>query len=166
MSTYHGRFRTNYFHVTDVEKFKNLMSRIVTDAFLEVFCTSSHNTQQTTESTRFSVGFGGGCALLGVADTPQRDISDTFKCQPIEQAGWNEAFQEADFDQMVSELQEILPDNDAIIIMNSGYENLRYMVGEAIIITKNNCKHISVGDIAKTEACRMLGMDWDTCLEY
>lgn len=29
MSTYHGRFRTNYFHVTDVEKFKNLMSRIL-----------------------------------------------------------------------------------------------------------------------------------------
>lgn len=166
MSTYHGRFRTNYFHVTDMEKFKNIMSRVVANVFFEVFSRSPHSPQKSTDVADVSVGFGGGCALLGVVNTTQREINDSFQCQPIEQAGWDESSQEADFDQMVSELQDILPDNEAIIIMSSGYENLRYMVGEALIITNNNCKHISVSDVAKTEASRMLGMDWDTCLEY
>ena len=43
------------------------------------------------------------------------------------------------YDTMIAQLQAIVPEDEAIIIMSSGHEKLRYVVGEVTVITKNDC---------------------------
>lgn len=57
---------------------------------------------------------------------------------------------------IVSELQAILPDDEAIIITEVGNAKLRYLVGWCTIITKDAQYDINVQEIAKDKARELL----------
>lgn len=58
-------------------------------------------------------------------------------------------------------------DNDAVIILETGHEKLRYLVGSAIVITSQDYAHLDITHFASTKAAEMLGNpDWQTQCEY
>lgn len=62
---------------------------------------------------------------------------------------------EANYDEWLHQLQKIVADDDAIIIMEAGYENLRYVSGYFTVVTS---KAIKNGDLEATalEAAKKL----------
>ena len=141
MANYIGVFRSNYFQVTDEEKFKGIVSRM-----------SSGEGPVTLFTERAPYyGFGGDGSLSGVVSEDDAE-SD---------------FPEADFHLMVQELQDILPDDEAIIIMSAGHEKFRYVSGWTCIITKDGYDYIDMTESAKEKAKELLkNEDWDTLCEY
>lgn len=43
-------------------------------------------------------------------------------------------FDDNSYDRFITKLQECIADKDAVIIMESGHEKLRYLIGSALII--------------------------------
>ena len=67
------------------------------------------------------------------------------------------------YDAFINGLQEHVAENDAVIIFEVGNENLRYVVGSAEIITSNDCKYISIQDLATKQTAEMLqNPEWKT----
>lgn len=141
MANYNGVFRSNYFQVTDEEKFKDIVSRM---------CSGNGSVVLFTERAPY-YGFGGDGSLSGVVlkDDAESDSP------------------EADFDLMVQELQDILPADEAIIIMSAGHEKFRYVSGWASIITKDGYDYIDMTESAKEKAKKLLKNEtWNTLCEY
>jgi len=64
-------------------------------------------------------------------------------------------------------LQSFLAEGDAIIISQAGAEKLRYVVGLAEIITKNDYKVVTIKDESMRVARELLGnAEWATRNEY
>lgn len=57
---------------------------------------------------------------------------------------------------LLEELKKILLEDDAIIIINIGYEKMRYLTGGCDVITKNNIEYIDIINVALKTARRML----------
>lgn len=64
------------------------------------------------------------------------------------------------------ELQTILPDDDAMILLESGYEKLRYVTGFATIVTNKKITFLDLSDLAVKTAGKMLGIDFKTEMDY
>lgn len=45
----------------------------------------------------------------------------------------------------------------AVIIQESGAEKLRYLVGSALVITRDHCEYFNILNLAIDEACKLLG---------
>lgn len=59
-----------------------------------------------------------------------------------------------------------MAEDDAVILLESGHEQLRYVYGSATIITSSDQCFLSISDLAKSKAANMLGnSDWDTQCE-
>lgn len=146
MANYYGAFRTNYFQVSNEEKLKDIVSRMSAgEDSVDLF---------TNHAPYY--GFGGYGLLCGVFQKCENGKEDESAYDI-----------EADFDLMVKELQAILPNNEAIIIMNVGHEKLRYVTGHTVIITHSDCSYIDMACAAKAKAKEMVGdTDWDTVCEY
>jgi hypothetical protein len=142
MANYCGRTRTNYFRVTDEEKFRQVMANVLcSDDDLEIF-------EEDGESGK-KFGF---CCCGVIQGTKQ--LLDDEDC-------------EEDYDEFIRLLQEVVADDDAIIITEVGYEKLRYLVGRSEIITKTGFKVISLRDATLEAAKTLLGNpDYDTEVEY
>ena len=67
---------------------------------------------------------------------------------------------------IIAKLQECLADKDAVIIMESGHEKLRYVTGSALIITSSETKYLDITKLAVEEAGKMLGKDFTTRVDY
>lgn len=60
-----------------------------------------------------------------------------------------------------------MADDDAVIIMESGAEKLRYVAGLATVITSNDCEYLDIGQLAVQKASSMLGSPvWSTRCDY
>ena len=108
MANYCCTIRTNYFHVKDEDKFRDLMSRVYG-------CEDSIHLWEEKDSDGKAVfGFGvyGGIAGLRNAQEDEDDDVD-----------------ESSYDEFIDGLQSCVADNDAIIIMEAGNEKMRYVVG-------------------------------------
>lgn len=71
------------------------------------------------------------------------------------------------FDLFLSELQKILPEDEAFIYMESGAEKLRYITGFSIVVTRNEIKNVNIISDALRLAKQMLNNeDFDTQMEY
>lgn len=138
MANYTATFRTNYFRVTDKEKFQNAVSSMyVSDGNVEVY----------EENGCFM--FGGDGNLMGAIPEPAEEGD------------------EPDFALMVEQLQDVLPDGEAILLMTAGHEKLRYVVGTTLVITKKEHKFIDMKDVAMIAAREMLDdPKWNTRCEY
>jgi len=129
MANYYGFTRTNYFSVTDDEKFRQIIA--------DSYC-SSGNIEIFKYNTERSIKYGFGCygEICGIRALQDDD--------------------ENDYDAFVSSLQSVLADSEAIIITEVGYENLRYLIGQSHVITKSNSIFVDLRDRALAEARVML----------
>lgn len=127
MANYYATSRTNYFRVTDEEKYQEIFSKLSSEAGIEDF-------SETKDDGSIIHGFGSYSNIAFENEDDDGNFSDTL-----------------------SELQKILPEDEAFIYLESGYEKLRYVTGFYIIVTKDR---ISSGDIhthAIEKAREMLG---------
>ena len=70
-------------------------------------------------------------------------------------------------DEDVDALQECVADDDAVIILESGNEKLRYIIGGATIITSKSSEYVDITSVAKDKAAKMLNNpNWQTRCEY
>ena len=138
MANYHGFTRTNYFTVTDEDKFRQIMSNCVCDENpIEVFDCIETNGNKV---------FGFGCygSILGLPD-----MTDD---EEFEEDG----DYDYSFDALCEALQEVIDKDDAVIITEVGYEKLRYLVGISTIITHAKIEMVSLHDSALNAAREML----------
>lgn len=132
MANYCCTIRTNYFHVKDDEAFRALMSRAYgCEDSVELW-------EDKDENGKTVFGFGTYGGISGLRDLDDGDIDDSS------------------YDNFIDCLQESVADDDAIIILESGNEKMRYVIGSATIITGSEHKYIDITDIATKEAAEML----------
>lgn len=141
MANYCCATRTNYFHVKDPVVFKEFMKTVSTsDDYVSVWDEKDENGDPV---------FGFGCygTIYGIAHDGD-DVDD-------------------DYDEFVNGLAELVAEDDAIIIMESGNEKLRYVVGSALVITSKHGEYFSIDSIAAQAAAEILGNpNWKTRLDY
>ena len=142
MPTYACALRTNYFRVKDEAAFLALMSRAYPSVI--VF-------DREEDGVKF-FGFGTYDGIAGLKNAVADEDDDA---------------DEANYDEFISELQKCVAADDAIIILESGHEKLRYVTGIAEIITANAYKAVHIQEIAAQVAAQMLGQpSWTTRCEY
>lgn len=146
MANYCCAVRTNYFRVKDEDAFRELMSRAY----------GSEDTislwEKTTGDGAKLFGFGcyGGIGGVRNAQVDEDDDAD-----------------ETAYDEFVDELQKCVASDDAIIIMESGSEKLRYVIGQATIITEKDCQYIGIDQESMQRARQMLdNPGWCTACCY
>lgn len=146
MANYLCSVRTNYFHVKDEDKFREMMSQVYG-------CEDSVDLWQETDNEGKTV-FGFGCygGISGVINAKEDE---------------NEDVDETAFDEFISGLQKCVADDDAIIIFEVGNEKLRYLVGSATVITSKSIEYLNIQQLAIQLAQGLLDNDdWQTSCEY
>jgi hypothetical protein len=119
MAQYTAWTRTNYFAVTDEDKFREIMAA----------CVSSEEDELTIIESKESpnkVGFLCGGTILGIRDGEDSDDGEYD----------DTAFHAA--------IQSVLADGDAIIITEVGHELMRYLYGHVTVITKHDIKAVNL----------------------
>ena len=72
-----------------------------------------------------------------------------------------------DFDLFLSELQKHIAPEDAVILMESGHEKLRYVTGFATVITSGGIETISIDELAISKAREMLkNIEYSPKMDY
>lgn len=71
-----------------------------------------------------------------------------------------------DFGVFLTELQKILPENEAFIYFESGHEKMRYITGFALVCTHTSISYMNIVDWAKQEAKRLISPEYETQTEY
>ena len=72
-------------------------------------------------------------------------------------------FEDCDYDEFVNGLSELVAEDDAIIILESGNEKLRYVTGCALVITSKDSEYMEIDALAAQRAAEMLGNPgWQT----
>lgn len=145
MANYCCSIRTNYFHVKDPDKFKKFMENVVA-------CEDTVDVWEETNKYGETV-FGFGCysPILGIGSEYNED-NDDF---------------DYNYDDFVTGLSSLVANDDAIIILESGNEKLRYIVGSATIITSKGYEYLDISTAAVRTAAEMLGnASWDTEIDY
>ena len=67
----------------------------------------------------------------------------------------------------IFELQDIIPDDDCIIVMESGHENLRYVDGIGYVITKERIESLSIMSWVQQKAKELMqDPDYTTQIDY
>jgi len=133
MANYCGFIRSNYFRVTDGNRFREIIADCSCEDRLDIF-------EDDAESNIFGFGCYGciyGLREPGVEDS---ELSD-------------------DMDRFYAALQEVLHKDDAILITEVGYEKLRYLIGYTIIITKDGIDAVDLRSEAFKKAGEMLGVE-------
>lgn len=98
--------------------------------------------------------FGFGC-YSGISGVKNAQDDDDDACD------------ESAYDEFIEELQKCIADDDAVIILESGNEKLRYVTGSAEIITSQEVGYLSIIDLATKKAAEMLGNPaWKTKCDY
>lgn len=136
MANYYCTCRTNYFKVTDEDKYKELFENLEAEDIIEDF------TEETEDGT---ILHGFGC--YASIDYPSKE-------------------DEYDFDEFIKGIQSILPDDEAFMFFESGHEKLRYVVGYCTVVTNKEIRYMSLDNWAKTQAKEILGEDFTTSTTY
>lgn len=69
--------------------------------------------------------------------------------------------------EIFNELQPILPDGEALIFKEVGYEKLRYVSGYVIVVTNKEVKSTNLDEIALKLAAEVLGVEkFETQMSY
>lgn len=141
MADYRCKNRSNYFRVLDEEKYQKIVSRM----------SSSDGYFETGKKER------------------DGQLHHNFVCEGqimYVPEGWEEDCDEDEaIGQFYEDIQQILPDDEAVIITKIGHEKLCYLTGFATVITKNQVEHLDIWDLAEEKAGQILGRPFraDTC---
>ena len=150
MANYCCAVRTNYFHVKNSDAFRDFMKNVEG-------CEDKVDVWEKTDSNGDLV-FGFGCygGISGYFDHDEDITDDEADCD-----------YEAAYDRFIDGLKEHVAENDAVIIMESGNEKLRYLVGQAEIITSEKYDFVDLMHAAISKAVEMLGNDaYNTSCSY
>lgn len=131
MANYNCTIRTNYFRVKDADKFKEFMSDVYgSEDEIKVF-------EETDKDGVTRYGFGCCGQIRGVCPTNEDGIFSGYAA-------------------FIEGLQELVVEDDAIIIFETGSDGLRYFTGTADVITTNGHKYLRIEDWATKVAAKML----------
>lgn len=139
MANYIAAVRTNYFRVTDEERYAELFSGLTSEDTIGDFT--------KTEDGVICHGFG----TYGTIDWYAED---------------DEYHEDPSFDYFLDELQKILPEDEAFMYFEAGHEKLRYISGWATIVTSKEIKCMSLGEWALDTAKELLGENFTTQIAY
>lgn len=134
MANYCSNSRTNYFRVTDEAKYAELFANLV--------CKEGkiHDFSKIDEDGVHLHGFGSYSSID--YKVPTQDSTVDF---------------DSDFDVFLTELQKILPSDEAFIYREIGHAKLRYVYGYSIVVTNNKIESIDISEGAEDLARKMLG---------
>lgn len=137
MANYESVTRSNYFHVKNEDAFSKFMDTVSGD---DMHCWSDKDEDGNTV-----YAFGCYGSIYGV---PNGDENN-------------------DFDLFLSKLQKHIAPEDAVILMESGHEKIRYVTGYATIITSCKIETISITDLGMAKAKEILkNQEYRTKLDY
>ena len=137
MANYAAVARTNYFRVTDEEKYQKLFKNLRPEGHVVDF--------SCVVDDQIWHGFG------AFTDITYGDEENSY----------------SDIDIFITKLQDILPDDEAFIYVESGHENLRAVTGYYIVATKKEIRYGNMCEQAARVAGELLGdPEWKTQLEY
>lgn len=147
MANYYCRTRTNYFRVKVPEEFRAFMGGVRgTGDGVELW-------EEKGNAGELFFGFGTIGDIAGWYDPSNK--SDEAEDD------------DAAYDAFICGLQRHIAADDAVIILETGYEKLNYIVGSALIVTSNATGHIDLTGIACKKAAEMLGNPtWTTKCDY
>ena len=140
MANYEAVSRTNYFRVTDEEKYQKLFSNLVANDDIYDFT-------ETKDGATYH-GFGS-----------YSSISYRLKLSEPTEDG-NEY--DYDFDKFLYGIQDILPDDEAFIYFEVGNEKLRYVNAYAFLVTKEKIDSVDLDMAAKELVQEILGKTFET----
>jgi len=154
MADYYAKVRTNYFSVTDEDKFHRLMEMCASNGGrVEVFSEKSAG----DEPTKF--GFYCDGSILGLL-APHDD-------EEPEDLNYEACDDEHDMDLFYKFLQKLVTKDDAVIITEVGSEKMCYLFGVCVIITQSEIRVLDLQGMAMTEARVMLNNpDYTTQMDY
>ena len=140
MANSQGRMRTNYFRVTDVERFKEIIAKVQGHEGEEVITFN-----KTIDGETF-YGFGCTAQLQGYYDDEAEEYS---------------------YDAFLDDLQTVVTPGDAVVIMEISYEKLRYISASAIIVTSERTESMDFAQLVLKKAAEVVGNpDYRTKIEY
>lgn len=142
MANYCCAMRSNYFRVKDPDEFRSFICSVcTTDDALSLW-----EKEDASGNKLFAFGsYGNVCGF--------DDIDDDVYDNP--------------YDEFVRRLQRCVADDDAIVILEAGNENLRYVVGFATIVTSNSVKTLDLSEFAVSTAALILeNNEWHTEMDY
>lgn len=148
MANYYCAVRTNYFRVKDPDAFKRFMARVVgAEERVDVW---EEEERDEAGNPVFAFGCYGSILGIGIGYDPETDDFDDY-----------------DFDGFVNGLSELVADDDAIIILESGHEKLRYVTGSAYVITSTGSSYMDINVLAAQRAAELLkNPGWKTKISY
>lgn len=140
MANYFGFTRTNYFSVTDEEKLRDIVNRIIWDSEDDGFFEERDG--------MFAFGeYGSICGLRRAESEDSCDAEEDYD---------EDCDDEFEADAVYEALQSIVAPDDAIIITEIGYEKLRYLVGYAVVITSKAIETVELRTDAVNASRRLL----------
>lgn len=147
MANYECAVRSNYFSVKDEKGFLEFMKHVY-DIYEDAVDVWS---KRIDGETKYAFGCYGG-----IAGYFKGNIDDAY---PEDWEGMHDDFAEG--------LQKFVSDYDAVIIMETGHEKLRCLVGSVWVITKDNRRYEEISDIGREMAKRMLkDKNYETVFDY
>lgn len=180
MSTFTGRFRSNYFRVKDEAAFKEFMSAagFGENSKYNPFWTS------TDEKGRTVYAFGSCTGSVNetidpffqiALDHPEfprfshekgyRDLTGfneaNFPYAFLEAHGLEEPETDDTFSNFCLALQSHVADDDAIVIVEAGFEKLRYVGADGTIITKSRIQTLTFGSYVSRCLKGIMGQDYN-----
>ena len=145
MANYMGVSRTNYFRVTDESKYQELFNNLCSEDEIHDF------TKEKDGVIYHGFGCYGSVEYMVNVTVEGESEEDDY---------------EYDFDTFLKELQQIIPDDEAFMYFESGYEKLRYVTGFVIVCTNKEIKSMSLESWAITQVKQLLGENFTTQIEY
>lgn len=145
MANYYASTRTNYFRVKDPDAFREFMKTV------EASDDGVHLWEEEGKDGEVLFGFGCYGSICGV----RQKNPDDDECE------FDDG--ECDYEEFVNGLSDHVAKGDAVIVMESGSEKLRYIVGSALIVTSSDSDFLDIEQMACARAAEMLGnKDWKT----
>lgn len=159
-----SKIRTNYFGVTDVDKFIAILNccdsedgelHYVTED--DSITTADNSERSDGRNTKYTLISEGDIAGIRIP-TGQCD-GECNKCFE-----YDECYEyETSFDAFLEALQSVLAPNDAIIMMGLSYEKMVHLNAWSIVITPDAISDFDLEDISLAEARRLLNnRHWNT----
>lgn len=144
MANYTCVQRTNYFKVIDEKKYAELMSKVRGDE------DTIHLWDETKDGVLFHAF---GCY-------------SSMSYYPDNEDG-TEAEEPAEWEEFCKELSNLLPEVEAVILLEAGHEKLRYLTGWAQILTRHGSRFVDLARESCKKACELLKDDsWSTRIYY
>lgn len=142
MSNYNYAIRTNYFRVTDEERYKKIFSQLFCVDGEEIFDFTKEEGGQIYHSFG-TYGFPG----YNIENCKEKypELCDDCDCQC--------------FDDFLSDLQQILPEDEVFIYTDVGHEKLLYLNAYSFIVTKNDISLIDLEGSVIAKVREMLGKE-------